>query len=706
MDPSLVPHRVLVAVVVLLTALALPVPQHLAHAEGSKEWHTSDLPGGADRTPLDTNPAGTTISLSRQTVFSVYAEPGEFIYFASSALGNGGDVNWTAPGGATGTCSGQGGAGGGKGDITSYTQEQAGPFESGVIGTSDGYVPCKVTVGASQGGIWTFTFTGGTGNPTPSAYNVVEQGANGAAAWDVTVFDDEMADDAETGEQTGRVWSKYFALNMGANGRGSYASFSVLTNNGYLYDLDLRGMEPFGFIVFANNRGFLNTSTSAQLFRSVKLTTSDAFQSGTGVHLPTAADTDTDITHRLFINEPDDEVLPVLGVPSAPPAPPVITAPSYTIDGDNVGGTISFTCDFSNTSLIRGPYQVQLTDPNDAQRTALLSGFCESGTPVDVAWDGSYADGTTGDGCSVDLTIRGVGGEVHFPIIDPEANPNGFTIIRQNGLINTLVQDDLIYWNDFQADGTSVFTETGASAATASLTGTNSSSGAHTWSGTDHVGFDTWSYVPAEEVQRRASSSNCEGSEGFDTVLLPVELVAFEAVVDGTDTVLRWETASETNNAGFTVEHHEGGGEWTSLAFVDGHGTTTAPRRYAYRAANLEVGTHRFRLKQVDFGGTFEYSPVVEVAIGLQRSHRVERVYPNPLRRAATLRFTVRRQQPVTVSLYDALGRRVRVLFDAVAGAGQWQHVSVDGSGLASGTYLVRVDGAHFVETQRVTVVH
>src|SRR5690606_29042521 len=85
----------------------------------------------------------------------------------------------------------------------------------------------------------------------------------------------------------------------------------------------------------------------------------------------------------------------------------------------------------------------------------------------------------------------------------------------------------------------------------------------------------------------------------------PVQLASFTATRDGEAVVLRWTTASETNNAGFEVQLLENSKSeiqnWTTLAFVAGAGTTAEAQAYTYRAEGLAPGTHRFRLRQVDY---------------------------------------------------------------------------------------------------------
>jgi CSLREA domain-containing protein len=192
---------------------------------------------------------------------------------------------------------------------------------------------------------------------------------------------------------------------------------------------------------------------------------------------------------------------------------------------------------------------------------------------------------------------------------------------------------------------------------------------------------------------------------------LPVELAAFEAQQDGDGTVqLGWQTASETNNAGFHVEHQVGeaddaSAEWTTLDFIEGVGTTTEAQRYRFTVSDLDIGTHRFRLRQVDTDGTTHYSDAVEVRLAMTAAMVLEAPYPNPVRGQATLKFAVREANPVRVVLYDMLGRRVATLYDSTPSAGQMQTVQVEASTLASGQYIVRLEGAGTPRTQRLTVV-
>ena len=186
---------------------------------------------------------------------------------------------------------------------------------------------------------------------------------------------------------------------------------------------------------------------------------------------------------------------------------------------------------------------------------------------------------------------------------------------------------------------------------------------------------------------------------------VPVELLFFDAIVHGTDVTLRWATASETNNAGFEVQMLTTGGDYDVLGFVQGHGTTTEAQSYSYRAADLPAGTHTFRVKQIDFDGAFEYSEEVEATIEVVGTHQLSSAYPNPFNPHSQFTLAVATAQQVKAELFNTLGQRVAVLFNGRVEANQVQHVTIDGAGLASGIYVVRVNGERFSDALSVTLL-
>ena len=187
---------------------------------------------------------------------------------------------------------------------------------------------------------------------------------------------------------------------------------------------------------------------------------------------------------------------------------------------------------------------------------------------------------------------------------------------------------------------------------------------------------------------------------------LPVELSEFTASVDQETATLAWETASESNNAGFYVEHRASDADdYSDYTFVEGAGTTDEPQTYQIAIDDLELGVHTFRLRQVDTDGTTTHHDPVEAEVTLAEPYRVDAPYPNPAHAQATLGFAVQEAQSVTVTLYDVVGRRVQTLYEDTPTPDRLETLQVPVSTLSSGAYFVRVQGEGFTETKRLTVV-
>ena len=87
---------------------------------------------------------------------------------------------------------------------------------------------------------------------------------------------------------------------------------------------------------------------------------------------------------------------------------------------------------------------------------------------------------------------------------------------------------------------------------------------------------------------------------------IPVELTSFVASVNENSVTLNWTTATETNNLGFEVQRNSGS-DYQAIGFVTGNGTTTETQEYSFTDI-VTTGSYSYRLKQVDYDGTFSYS--------------------------------------------------------------------------------------------------
>lgn len=146
-------------------------------------------------------------------------------------------------------------------------------------------------------------------------------------------------------------------------------------------------------------------------------------------------------------------------------------------------------------------------------------------------------------------------------------------------------------------------------------------------------------------------------NSGFSA--LPLQLVAFKGLLQGSDALLQWETATETNTARFEVERSTDGIGFQKIGTVAAAGTSSANASYAYTdkgAALLPTNTIYYRLRTVDKDGKVSYSQVA--AIRLPRNGDVM-VFPNPVKEKVTVRISNMAAKNVTVQVSDVQGRVV-----------------------------------------------
>lgn len=186
-------------------------------------------------------------------------------------------------------------------------------------------------------------------------------------------------------------------------------------------------------------------------------------------------------------------------------------------------------------------------------------------------------------------------------------------------------------------------------------------------------------------------------------VPLPVELISFSASVDKGSVILRWSTASEINNRGFEVQRNISG-DFVTIGFVDGKGTVTEKQNYTFTDVNPGLGVIQYRLKQVDFDGTYSYSGIVEVDISAPLNFELAQNYPNPFNPTTTIRFSVANIVNVSLVVYNTLGEEVMTLVNNQLTEPGVYNVVFDASNLASGTYIYRLTAGDFVMTKKMVL--
>ena len=185
---------------------------------------------------------------------------------------------------------------------------------------------------------------------------------------------------------------------------------------------------------------------------------------------------------------------------------------------------------------------------------------------------------------------------------------------------------------------------------------------------------------------------------------LPVVLSAFEAVISGRDVHLFWRTESEQNNAGFEVQLASNSG-YQAQAFVRGNGTTVLGTEYEYVLNEVLPGDYRVRLKQVDFDGRFEFSPVLNVRVKAVQAVTIS-VYPNPTNAQFQIEIHVPVEQHVSIILFDLLGRHIKEIYSGTLARNQLYLFRSQTDDLPSGIYMLRSAGKYFIANEALVLMN
>jgi len=186
---------------------------------------------------------------------------------------------------------------------------------------------------------------------------------------------------------------------------------------------------------------------------------------------------------------------------------------------------------------------------------------------------------------------------------------------------------------------------------------------------------------------------------------VPVELTSFTASASAEVVTLKWSTATELNNRGFEIERSTNKTSWKKIGFLEGKGTTTEPQQYSFedRLSGIVSSKFYYRLKQVDFDGSFEYSKIVEVEI-IPSDFLLTQNYPNPFNPATTISYQLPVNSFVSLKVYDVIGNEVATLVNETEKPGSY-HVVFSAEQFPSGVYFYKLQAGNFVQTRKMILL-
>ena len=184
---------------------------------------------------------------------------------------------------------------------------------------------------------------------------------------------------------------------------------------------------------------------------------------------------------------------------------------------------------------------------------------------------------------------------------------------------------------------------------------------------------------------------------------LPVELTSFSGDYSNGNVLLVWSTATETNNQGFEIQRKTSA-DYETIGFVNGSGTTTQSQSYSFTDNDVNSGVYSYRLKQMDYDGTFSYSNVIEIEVTSPLQFELSQNYPNPFNPTTKINYSVPFDSRVMISVYSITGELVMELVNDNVSAGSYS-VYFDGSNLGSGVYIYKMTAGSFTQTSKMMLM-
>ena len=190
---------------------------------------------------------------------------------------------------------------------------------------------------------------------------------------------------------------------------------------------------------------------------------------------------------------------------------------------------------------------------------------------------------------------------------------------------------------------------------------------------------------------------------------IPVEMTSFTANILNNNVLLEWETSTENNNLGFEVQRRRlsddgQNSEWIRLDFLKGYGTTTETHNYSFTDICVKPGYYSYRLKQIDFDGSFKYSKETEVEMDSPDQFILNQNYPNPFNPSTKIIFQIPQKRLVTLLVFDVLGNEVATLVNEEKPIGYYE-IDFNASSLPSGIYFYSLSSGNYLSTKKMILL-
>ncbi len=349
----------------------------------------------------------------------------------------------------------------------------------------------------------------------------------------------------------------------------------------------------------------------------------------------------------------------------------ICTANDGTATASATGGTAVYSYSWSNsgsTALISGltadTYTVTATDANGCMGTAnavvnqnviTLSPSISVTDAICTADNGTAMVSVTGGTGAYSYGWSTSGSTAMLSGLSPASY--SVTVTDGNGCQGTtsaIVGQENI---SLSLTGSSTLSSGTDGTATASATG-GTAAYDYSWDNGGMTATIT-GLVPATYGVTATDVNGCEGNTSVVVeAVLPIELLSFSGSYDKGIVNLSWSTALEINNKGFYIEKYSSGNDWKAIGFVEGSGTTEIQQGYRFTDKEPYLDKSFYRLKQVDFDGSFEYSNVISISVVREFTDLL--LFPNPNSGdAINLQFVSQKEGDLQIEILNQIGQRI-----------------------------------------------
>ena len=180
---------------------------------------------------------------------------------------------------------------------------------------------------------------------------------------------------------------------------------------------------------------------------------------------------------------------------------------------------------------------------------------------------------------------------------------------------------------------------------------------------------------------------------------LPITLGYFNGKrLDSETVLLQWLTYQEIDNKVFEIQQSAQGLEFQTIAFVDGAGNSSSIKNYELQITNSEAAY--YRLKQVDFNGSFSYSQVIFIEGDLE-IHKLQ-VFPNPTIEQLNLALQPDINSEIKLDVFDSQGKRVFSELGSLQNINQNLNIHIPH--WSNGWYILKLKIGNRLLTQKVVL--